>query len=168
MASMIFREAQISDILQIQVVRNAVKENTLSDPALVTNKDCENYITVRGAGWVCETENTIVGFSIVDLTGNDVWALFVLPGYEGNGIGKKLHNLMLDWYFSKTDHNIWLGTASDTRAEQFYKLCGWKEVERKTQTRKKDHSTWTEVRFEMTAEQWRHLNNTAFNNNTKR
>ena len=36
---MIFREAQISDIQQIQIVRNAVKENVLSDPSLVTDKD---------------------------------------------------------------------------------------------------------------------------------
>ncbi|MEP7318670.1 MAG: GNAT family N-acetyltransferase [Panacibacter sp.] len=164
MAEMIFREAQKKDIPQIQVVRNAVKENTLSDPALVTDKDCEDHIIVRGKGWVCETGNTIVGFSIVDLMGHEVWALFVTPGYEAKGIGKKLHNLMLDWYFSKTAHTIWLGTASDTRAEQFYNICGWKEVERKAQTRKKDHSTWTEIKFEMTANQWRHLNERAFNN----
>ena len=34
---MLFREAQISDIPQLQVVRNAVLENTLSDP-LISNQ----------------------------------------------------------------------------------------------------------------------------------
>lgn len=38
---MIIREAKIEDIAQIQIVRNSVKENTLSDPNLVTDKDCE-------------------------------------------------------------------------------------------------------------------------------
>ena len=36
---MIYREAAIRDIAQIQFVRNAVKENRLSDPALVPDKD---------------------------------------------------------------------------------------------------------------------------------
>ena len=65
---MIFREAKINDISQIQVVRNAIKENTLSDPNLVTNNDVEDYLCNRGKGWVCEFNNEIVGFSIVDLT----------------------------------------------------------------------------------------------------
>ncbi len=51
---MIFREAQVNDIHQMQIVRHSVKENILSNPALVTDKDCEEFITVRGKGWVCE------------------------------------------------------------------------------------------------------------------
>jgi hypothetical protein len=47
-----FREAKINDISQIQVVRHAVKENVLSDPALVTDDDCMEFISVRGKGWV--------------------------------------------------------------------------------------------------------------------
>ena len=64
---MIFREAQTEDIKQIQLVRNAVKENVLSNPGLVTDKDCVEYLTLRGKGWVCETDGTIVGFAIADL-----------------------------------------------------------------------------------------------------
>jgi hypothetical protein len=37
--TMIFREATIKDIPQIQIVRTSVKENELSDPALVSDKD---------------------------------------------------------------------------------------------------------------------------------
>ncbi|MCX8524789.1 hypothetical protein OF897_12785 [Chryseobacterium formosus] len=47
---MIIREAKIEDIPQIQIVRNSVKENTLSNPDLVTNKDCEEFMTERGKG----------------------------------------------------------------------------------------------------------------------
>ena len=36
---MIFREAQTNDIKQIQVVRNAVKENMLSNPGLITDNN---------------------------------------------------------------------------------------------------------------------------------
>ncbi len=93
------------------MVRNLVKENTLSDPGLVTDEDCENYLLNRGKGWVCEIENRIVGFAIVDVVDRNVWALFVHPEFEKKGIGGKLHDAMLNWYFNKTNDTIWLGTS---------------------------------------------------------
>jgi GNAT superfamily N-acetyltransferase len=125
---MVYREAEIDDIAQIQFVRNAVKENMLSDPALVPDKDVEEYMTNRGKGWVCEIDAKIVGFAIVDLVENNVWALFMLPEFEAGGIGKKLHQMMLEWYFLHTREKLWLGTAPGTRAEKFYRMQGWNEV----------------------------------------
>ena len=125
---MIYREAEITDITQMQFVRNAVKENMLSDPALVPDKDVEEYMTKRGKGWVCETGKTIVGFAIIDLIENNVWALFLLPEFEARGIGKKLHRIMMDWYFVHTKEKVWLGTEPGSRAEKFYRMQGWKEV----------------------------------------
>ena len=125
---MIFREATIHDIRQIQVVRNAVKENMLSDPVLIPDDDVEEYILNRGKGWVCEMEDRITGFAIADLKDHNVWALFIHPDFEAMGIGKKLHRLMMDWYFDQTKEKIWLGTASGTRAEKFYRLQGWTKV----------------------------------------
>ena len=48
---MLFRKATVQDIPLMQVVRNSVKENMLSDPLLVTNADVKEYITKRGKGW---------------------------------------------------------------------------------------------------------------------
>ena len=112
----------------MQVVRNSVKENMLSDPALVPDHDVEDFITRRGKGWVCEIDGRIVGFSIVDMQNNNIWALFMHPDFEARGIGKQLHKLMLDWYFVQTKVTVWLGTAPNTRAERFYRMQGWKEV----------------------------------------
>lgn len=125
---MIYREAEISDIRQIQFVRHAVKENRLSDPSLVPDKDVEEYMTERGKGWVCEMDKRIVGFAIVDLIENNVWALFIHPDFEAMGIGKKLHGIMMDWYFVHTNEKIWLGTEPNSRAEKFYRMQGWTEV----------------------------------------
>jgi ribosomal protein S18 acetylase RimI-like enzyme len=147
---MIFREARTQDIPQIQFVRNSVKENRLSDPALVTDKDVEDYINNRGKGWVCEIDTTIVGFAIISVTDHNVWALFIQPGYDRKGIGKKLHDKMMNWYFSQTNTTIWLGTAANTRAEGFYRKAGWKE----TGTHGKG-----EIKFEMTADDWNSINN---------
>ena len=125
---MLFREATVQDIPLIQVVRNSVKENTLSNPSLVTDATVEDNITNRGKGWVCEVDETIVGFAIVDITGNNIWALFLHPNYEQKGIGKKLHHLMLNWYFMQTNKTVWLSTAPLSRASVFYRMQGWKEV----------------------------------------
>lgn len=122
-----FRQAEKKDILQIQSVRHSVNENILSDPALVTDADCAEYLEIRGRGWVCEKQLEIVGFAIADLREHNIWALFVRPEYEHRGIGKKLHDMMLNWYFSKTSEKVWLGTAPGTRAEIFYRKAGWKE-----------------------------------------
>lgn len=143
---MIFREATTDDIKQIQIVRNLVKENVLSDPSKVTDKDCEEYLTQKGKGWVCEINGEVVGFAIADLEDRNIWALFVNPEHEGIGVGKQLHDLMLDWYFSKTSETVWLGTAPNTRAEQFYRKAGWTETSM--------HGKG-EIKFEMSFEKYK-------------
>lgn len=144
------REAILSDIPQIQIVRNSVKENTLSNPNLVTDKDCEEFLFERGKGWVCEIDNQIVGFSIVDLKENNIWALFLHPDFEKMGIGKKLHDVMLDWYFNQTQNPVWLGTSPNTRAESFYRKAGWKEIGLHGKN---------EIKFEMSFEDWTKIKN---------
>jgi GNAT superfamily N-acetyltransferase len=145
---MLFREATVSDIPQIQIVRHAVKENVLSDPALVTNADCEVFISVRGKGWVCEIDEIIVGFAIADLQDDNIWALFLSPEYEGKGIGKQLQQMMLDWYFAQGKEIVWLSTAPGTRAASFYRKTGWRE----TGIRKNG-----EIRFELSTQEWRSI-----------
>lgn len=142
---MIFREALIDDIQQMQVVRNAVKENVLSNPDLIKDADYIPFITVNGKGWVCEINEQVVGFAIVDLKENNIWALFVHPDFEAKRIGKQLHKTMMDWYFTQTKETVWLSTAPKSRAESFYRLNGWREVG----IYGKD-----EVKFEMGSENW--------------
>ncbi len=144
--TMIFREAQIKDINQIQVVRNSVKENVLSSPGVATDDDCTEFLTARGKGWVCEVDEKIVGFAIADVRENNIWALFVLPEYEGKGIGNTLHGLMLDWYFKQGRETVWLSTSPNTRAEKFYRARGWKEAGLHGKK---------EIKFIMTLNEWK-------------
>lgn len=145
---MIYRQAIKEDIKQIQIVRNSVIENPLSIPGSITDEVCLEFISTRGRGWVCEIDNKIVGFSIVDLNDNNIWALFIKPQFEKKGIGKELHKLMLDWYFIKTKQKVWLSTSPGTRAERFYRKAGWTEIE----TQEND-----EIKFEMTSKMWNQL-----------
>lgn len=145
---MIFREALVTDIKLMHVVRIAVHENRLSNPDRITTKDYEEFLTQRGKGWLCEIDNNVVGFAIVDLKEKNTWALFVDPTHEGKGIGKALQQIMLDWYFNQTEEKIWLGTAPATRAEKFYESSGW------TKTGIQSNG---EVRFEMTFADWKKI-----------
>jgi GNAT superfamily N-acetyltransferase len=135
-----FRTATIDDINQMQVVRNSVKENTLSNPKLITDAEYTEYLTVRGKGWVCEIDKNVVAFAIADLISHNIWALFVNPRFEGKGIGSRLHHKMLFWYFGQTSETVWLGTYPGTRAEKFYRKCGWTE----------NGMHGNEIKFEMT------------------
>jgi len=152
---MTLREATIEDIDQMHVVRTSVYENQLSNPNLIKAKDYEDYLVDRGKGWVAEIDNLIVGFAIVDLIENNVWALFIQPSFERIGIGKMLHDEMINWYFKKTDKAIWLSTTANTRAEYFYKIAGWEQ----TGTLPNG-----ELKFEMKAENWGKLESNKTNN----
>lgn len=137
---MLIREAQLVDIAPMSVVRLAVKENILSNPTLVTYDDYVDHLSRRGKGWVAEVANHLVGFVIVDLLGCNLWALFVDPAYEGQGIGRALHDTMLAWYFQQTTDSLGLGTGRGTRAAAFYRSAGWRDMGLKENG---------EVRFEM-------------------
>ncbi|MBK9045396.1 MAG: GNAT family N-acetyltransferase [Bacteroidetes bacterium] len=123
-----FREAQVTDIPQMMEIRNSVKENQLSDPALISFDDYSTFISNRGKGWISLEDELVTGFAVVDLVEHNVWALFVRPGYEGNGIGTILQQLLLTWYFQQTSHPVWLSTSPGTRAETFYRKSGWHET----------------------------------------
>jgi len=139
------REALLSDIPQIQRVRNAVTENTLSDPALVPDADVADYLTRRGKGWVSLQADRVTGFAIVSVLDQNVWALFIEPGFDKQGIGRQLHNRMMDWYFEQTSATIWLSTTAGTRAELFYRKAGWEEAGAYGKE---------EIKFIMTGENW--------------
>ncbi|MCW3465252.1 GNAT family N-acetyltransferase [Chitinophaga nivalis] len=123
---MIYREATLADIPGLFRVRLAVKENRLVNTSLVTEADYIRYLTTDGKGWVAATMHAIIGFAIIDTHRNNIWALFVDPAFEGQGVGKTLQTAMLHWHFTRSAAPLWLGTGKGTRAEKFYTLTGWK------------------------------------------
>ena len=142
---MTYREATLIDAKQILQVRHSVNENKLSNPDSITEEDCKQFLIEGGQGWVGEITRQIVGFVLVSLVQHNVWALFVRPEHEKRGIGQKLQQLMLDWYFDQTESKIWLSTSPDTRAELFYRRSGWKEAGTQGEN---------EMKFEMTQKNW--------------
>lgn len=146
---MLFRKATIADFEKIHNVRMTVRENQLSDPGKVTFDDYLLMLEKQGIGWICETQDQLVAFAIADLEGGSIWALFVLPAFEGMGIGRKLLNLMLNYCFDCTTlEKLWLSTDPATRAEAFYSKAGWK---------KSGIEENGEIRFELSKIAWQKL-----------
>lgn len=124
------RPATPADVPRIMQIRFAVTENRLSDPNKVTAQLCCDYLDALGRGWVCEAAGEIIGFSYAAKDGS-IWALFVLPEYEGRGAGAQLLAKAVEWLFAEGHQEIWLSTGINTRAERFYAAQGWQRGEMK-------------------------------------
>ena len=118
------RIAAPDDIMRMHRIRMSVNENRLSDPGKVQSAHYDAMLR-SGRGWVCEVDGTVAGFAIADLVSCSVWALFVDPQYERRGIGRRLHDTMIEWLFESGAPQISLTTDPGTRAEHFYVTAGW-------------------------------------------
>lgn len=123
----VYRQATAEDIPAMTVVRLAVRENRLSDPNWLTQQMWLDGLAASGNAnsFVCKRDHRIVGFAIGRLRERDIWALFVDPVCEGQGIGKQLLSMVSAWMFEHGVDEITLGTGVDTRADMFYLLQGW-------------------------------------------
>ncbi|MBM0107752.1 GNAT family N-acetyltransferase [Steroidobacter sp. S1-65] len=120
-------------------VRMAVHENRLVSMQL-SARDYVVAIEETGRGWVVESEGDIVAFAIGDTVEGSIWALFVEPGHEGKGFGRRLHDVMVEWLWEQGHERLWLTTDPGTRAERFYEAAGWRRV---------GLSSRGEIRFEL-------------------
>lgn len=121
------RRANESDVAEMYRIRMRVRENRLSDPRKVQPRHYVERLRA-GAGWVCEIDAAVVGFAIADTNRDSVWALFVDPAHERRGVGRLLHDTIVEWLFASGADRIWLTTDPNTRAERFYRAAGWHEA----------------------------------------
>ncbi|WP_245304947.1 GNAT family N-acetyltransferase [Rhizobium multihospitium] len=112
------------DIPALKAIRSAVVENVLSDPSKVVDSHYEWFVANPGV-IVWEEQGEVVGFSAADPRDGNIWALFVAPGYEGEGIGTALLAEVCADLKSAGIRRAWLTTDPNTRAERFYRAAGW-------------------------------------------
>jgi GNAT superfamily N-acetyltransferase len=120
-----FRRARPADIPAMTAIRLGVTENVLSDPRKVTRQMYEDYLHASGRGWVCCSGRKVVGFAYASKANASIWALFIQPGHEGRGIGRRLLAFAVDWLFALGHPAVTLSTGRGTRAERFYAASGW-------------------------------------------
>ena len=128
----IIREASGADMPGIARVRTSVTENHLTTEQLaqrgITNASVAASLLVDRKGWVAERSGEIVAFSMADRADPSIFALFVLPGYEGRGLGNGLLDLALQWLWDNGAELVWLTTSPETKAARFYARHGWVPV----------------------------------------
>ncbi len=122
------RPATLSDIPALFTIRTCVTENALDLEQLaelgITPETIAEAINHSPCAWIAEVDGAPVGFSMVDGEDACVFAAFVLPGFEGRGIGRALMAQAEASLFA--DHAvIWLETAQASRASGFYRTLGW-------------------------------------------
>jgi GNAT superfamily N-acetyltransferase len=125
----IFREATAADLPGISRVRTSVVENHLTVEQLeergITNDSVAASFLTDSKGWVALQGGEIVAFSIADRATQSIFALFVLPAYEGRGIGSTLLDSALRWLWDNGAERVWLTTGPGTKAVRFYEKRGW-------------------------------------------
>jgi GNAT superfamily N-acetyltransferase len=121
------RRAIQGDVARIMEIRHSVRENRLSNPNLVTGKDCAEFIE-RSEMWVWEEDGIVQAFAAGDIRDGWIWALFVAPEYEGRGIGRALLSMACETLRNAGYTVANLSTAAGTRAERFYLENGWTVV----------------------------------------
>jgi GNAT superfamily N-acetyltransferase len=123
------REATADDMDQIFRVRTSVTENLLTFEELaqrgVTPASVAASFLTDAKGWVAEQADQVVAFAIADRESQSIFALFVLPEFEGRGIGGRLLDLALLWLRQNGAERAWLTTAPQSRAARFYARRGW-------------------------------------------
>jgi GNAT superfamily N-acetyltransferase len=125
------RKATREDIPRLFEIRNAVEENRLQQPELVTVADCAWFID-NAAFWLWIEDGDIQGFSAGDPRDGSIFALFIHPAYEGRGIGQTLLPLACQTLTAAGHKIARLTTEASTRAEHFYKMNGWSEIGRQS------------------------------------
>jgi GNAT superfamily N-acetyltransferase len=124
--SAILRQACRQDIEAMHRVRLSVRENVLTSS--VTPADYVPAIETEGRGWVVEAGGDIVAFAVGIAADGNIWALFVDPAHEGRGFGRRLHDTMVQWLWSRGLDRLWLTTTPHTRAQRFYEAAGWRRA----------------------------------------
>lgn len=136
------RTAREGDIDSIFNIRTSVRENHLSLDQLaqigVTPDAIRDAISQAPCLWVAEVDGVVTGFSMADREDACVFAAFVLPEFEGHGLGRSLME-KAEAYLFEHHQTIWLETAEASRASGFYRKLGWQPVE---------HLAQGDVRFE--------------------
>ena len=92
----------------------------------ITESVVTDMIEKSCCAWVAEDDGKVTGFSMILPDEACLFAAFVLPKYEGRGLGRILVGLAEQEIF-KHHEVAWLETDKNSRAAGFYRRLGWIE-----------------------------------------
>ena len=113
-------------------IRLAVNENVMTRCQLeelgISEDSLAGMLEECYSGYCAEVRGEVVGFCMADLSMASLFALFVLPGFEGQGIGKQLLKSAVSDFWNAGFTRATLLTEADTRAFRFYLQKGWRHI----------------------------------------
>ena len=132
---MLIRVATPDDIDTLFAIRTSVVQNHLSREQMtalgITPQVLADSIRAASCVWIAEVEGRPAAFSMVDRAAGEVFAMFVLPGYEGQGLGRRLMAVAEAALFEQHERLFLITDGRDEiRANGFYQRLGWSMVAR--------------------------------------
>lgn len=128
------RTVRQDDIETLFDIRTSVVENYQSREEIaelgITPESVAKMLTTDCCAWIAEIEDRSIGFSIANATEKTILGMFILPDFEGQGVGRTLMQAAESWLWSKGMEEIWLVTGNNPnfRAYGFYLHLGWNTV----------------------------------------
>ena len=126
------RDAAETDIPAIFEVRTSVRENRLSTEQMaamgITHQTILEALHQEPCIWVAAYQDLVVGFAMGKAEDACLFALFVRPEWEGQGIGRRLMARAEAFLFERSP-SIWLHTNGMSRAAGFYERLGWERMQ---------------------------------------
>lgn len=125
------REVTSADVPSLFYVRARTRENSYTLEGLaglgITEETVIEKLSSSFKGWLCQFDDSVVGFCMADRATGELWVIAVLPDFERKGIGNRLMTLAEEWLWASRCNRAWLTTDVDTtlRAYGFYRNRGW-------------------------------------------
>lgn len=131
----LIRVATPDDIDTLFAIRTSVVQNHLSREQMtalgITPQVLADSIRAAPCVWIAEVEGRPAAFSMVDRAAGEVFAMFVQPGYEGQGLGRRLMAVAEAALFEQHERLFLITDGRDEiRANGFYQRLGWSMVDR--------------------------------------
>jgi GNAT superfamily N-acetyltransferase len=130
------RPACADDIETLFEIRCSVRENHLDREQLAARGISADALRdmIRSPDWLCliaEREGEALGFCMAQRARGEVFALFLRPQAEGQGIGRQLMQAAEADLFAAGHDTLSLATGDDPtlRAYGFYRELGWQPGE---------------------------------------
>lgn len=114
--------------LRGQTRQNAISAERLAGLGITAESWADMMENGSLSGVTCDHEGELVGYCFGDLETGEIVVLALLPAYEGQGIGKKLLELVVKQLHAKGHQKLFLGCSNDpqSRSHGFYRHLGWR------------------------------------------
>ncbi len=127
------RVATPDEVPILNAIRTSVRENhmTLEQMAEygITPDVIADLLRTTGRAFIGTIDGVDAGISIADSAEGNIFAMFVLPDYEGHGLGRILLREAEAFLRDSGVAEAWLeaGAAPGIRAHGFYTHLGWRQ-----------------------------------------